>query len=287
MNAERMAKSLGGHRSGAGWLARCPAHDDQSPSLSIKDGELGRLLLFCFAGCETLHVIARLKARGLWEETREHSPGKPTVQILHAPHDGALKLWREATPASDTVVQQYLRNRGVSMSVPDTLRFHRGLGHRSGTSHPAMIALVTHAITGAPMAIHRTYLDQAGGKAQVEPNKMMLGRTAGGIVRLGENETGLMVGEGIETVLSAMQATRRPGWASLSTAGLKSLELPAHVQEITILADGDAAGRDAARTAANKWSAKGVRVRIATAPEGRDFNDLNQALSSNKGTSSK
>lgn len=279
MNAERMAKSLGGHRSGAGWLAKCPAHDDQTPSLSIKDGELGRLLLFCFAGCETFQVIALLKARGLWEETREHSPGKPTVQILHASHVGALKLWREANPASNTVVQLYLRRRGISMSVPDTLRFHRGLRHRSGTSHPAMIALVTHAITGAPMAIHRTYLDQAGDKAQVEPNKMMLGPTAGGIVRFGAGDDGLLIGEGIETTLSGMQATGRPGWASLSTSGMKALVLPDRVREVTILADGDAPGIKAAREATSRWTKCGVRVRIAKAPDGRDFNDLIQDAS--------
>lgn len=284
MNAERMAKSLGGHRSGAGWLAKCPAHDDQTPSLSIKDGDHGRVLLFCFAGCETRQVIMQLKARDLWEETREGSPSKPTVQKPRAPHDGALKLWREATSASDTVVQLYLRQRGISISVPDTLRFHRALRHRSGGSHPAMIALVTHAITGAPMAIHRTFLDQAGGKAQVEPNKMMLGPTAGGIVQLGRGEGGLLVGEGIETTLSGMQATGRPGWAALSTSGMQALALPDHVREVTILADGDPPGIKAAHEAAGRWTKCGVRVRIAKAPNGRDFNDLIQGSFSSKGS---
>ena len=48
-----------------------------------------------------------------------------------------------------------------------------------------MVALVTHAVTGEPVAIHRTFLAPDGhGKAPVEPNKMMLGPTRGGVVRL-------------------------------------------------------------------------------------------------------
>ena len=37
--------------SSEGWMARCPAHDDQHPSLSIGHGDDGRWLLHCHAGC--------------------------------------------------------------------------------------------------------------------------------------------------------------------------------------------------------------------------------------------
>lgn len=40
------------------YVARCPAHDDRSPSLAIKDGGDGRILLHCFAGCETQDVLS-------------------------------------------------------------------------------------------------------------------------------------------------------------------------------------------------------------------------------------
>jgi hypothetical protein len=42
---------LGARRCGRGWIARCPAHHDQGPSLSIAESNEGRLLLKCFAGC--------------------------------------------------------------------------------------------------------------------------------------------------------------------------------------------------------------------------------------------
>lgn len=47
-------------RSGDQWSARCPAHDDRSPSLSIKELPDGRLLLHCFAGCSVIQIVASL-----------------------------------------------------------------------------------------------------------------------------------------------------------------------------------------------------------------------------------
>jgi putative DNA primase/helicase len=55
---------------------------------------------------------------------------------------------------------------------------------------------------------------------------MMLGPCRGGVVRLGEPSDVLMIGEGIETCLAAMQAAGNPAWAALSTSGLRSLDLP-------------------------------------------------------------
>lgn len=70
--AEHIAKSLGGRKSGGGWVARCPAHEDKGPSLSLTD-RAGIVLVHCFAGCSQAEVIAVLRDRGLWprkEETR-------------------------------------------------------------------------------------------------------------------------------------------------------------------------------------------------------------------------
>ena len=47
-------------RSGAGWTARCPAHDDRRPSLSISESADGRVLLHCFAGCRVKAVVKAL-----------------------------------------------------------------------------------------------------------------------------------------------------------------------------------------------------------------------------------
>jgi hypothetical protein len=40
------------------WIARCPAHDDKRPSLSIKEGDTGALLVYCWAGCSVQAIVA-------------------------------------------------------------------------------------------------------------------------------------------------------------------------------------------------------------------------------------
>ena len=47
-------------RSGRSWMARCPAHEDQTPSLSIAETVDGKVLLKCWAGCPTEAVLAAL-----------------------------------------------------------------------------------------------------------------------------------------------------------------------------------------------------------------------------------
>ena len=46
-------------RNGA-WTARCPAHADKSPSLAVREGEDGRVLLHCFGGCSTSDVLGSI-----------------------------------------------------------------------------------------------------------------------------------------------------------------------------------------------------------------------------------
>ena len=143
------------------------------------------------------------------------------------------------------------------------------------SSDLAMIALVTSGSNDAPLAIHRTFLAPSGsGKAPVNPQKMMLGPCRGGAVRLAEPGDVLMIGEGIETCLAAMQETGHPAWAALSTSGLRALDLPKAVSDVIVLADGDDPGEAAARDCALRWKRDGRRVRIARPPKGMDFNNM-------------
>lgn len=50
-------------RSGSGFIAICPAHSDRTPSLSVKEGDDGRVLLHCFSGCEMVSVVAAMGLR--------------------------------------------------------------------------------------------------------------------------------------------------------------------------------------------------------------------------------
>jgi DNA primase len=53
-----------------------------------------------------------------------------------------------------------------------------------------------------------------------------------------------------------------------------ALDLPQSVRDVIVLADGDEAGKAAARGAALRWKREGRRVRIAYPSEGMDFNDM-------------
>lgn len=288
MTAETIAKALGGHRAGATWMTRCPAHEDSSPSLSISAGEGGKVLVRCHAGCDQRDVIAALVERGLWDATGKRLGGiarKHRKNLEREPDpdakartEAALAIWRASQDIAGSLAETYLRSRGIALSPLPGLRFHPGLKHASGGVWPAMVAMVVNGETGEALAIHRTFLARDGhGKAPVDPPKMMLGPCRGGVVRLGEPGDVLMVGEGIETCLAAMQATGKPAWAALSTSGLRSLDLPNALRDVIVLADGDEPGEAAAQHCARRWQREGRSVRIARPPSGMDFNDLLKA----------
>jgi len=116
MTAETMAKALGGRKVGQGWTARCPAHDDREPSLSIRDSD-GKVLVRCHAGCDQCDVIAALKARGLWDGKEHSTLWKPRRRKVSPPRPDpdqaersafALAIWQSTIPAVGTPVDAYL-----------------------------------------------------------------------------------------------------------------------------------------------------------------------------------
>jgi putative DNA primase/helicase len=260
-----------------GFVALCPGHVDRNASLSIRERENGRLLFRCFAGCSYEAIRDALGGR----PSKTLGLGLPTTP--HVPLDDkkrtelALRVWRESKPAAGlTLVERYLRGRGIAIPVPPTIRFHPNLRHPSGVYAPAMVAAVEHVRSGnTVIAIHRTWLrDDGNGKAALDPQKAALGPIAGGAVRLTPTGETLALAEGIETALSVLQATAVPIWATLGTANLSRVELPDCVREVLIAADSGEPGERAAHEAAAWFMREGRRVRIAR-PRGRkDFNEM-------------
>lgn len=265
-------------------LALCPAHGDRRPSLTLADAPDGRLLLNCKTGCSFMDVLKALRDRGVLNCTsRPHPPDAGELARREAVDRAeseraecrALATWREAMPIGGTVAETYLRGRGITCALSDTLRYHPDCWHPSARRFPAMVALVE----GLPRAaIHRTYLRPDGsGKADAEPTKAMQGATRGGAVRLTEAVGPLVVAEGIETALSLSSGLLRAPvtvWAALSAPGIAALRLPAHPHRLTVAVDGDPAGEKAANTLAERATALGWTVSLLTAPQGRDWNDI-------------
>lgn len=289
-SAAEIAACLSGRRIACGWVARCPAHDDSRPSLSIRATDDGRVLVRCFAGCHQEDVIAALRARGLWRNPlsdrdrarrvckQRAAPAMHTVPASHISREVALRVWRSATAATGTLVEAYLRARGIVIPVPRSLRFVARAWHRPSQRFvPAMVAGV-QAADRRVVAVHRTFLaDDGHDKAPALPNKMMLGPCSGGAVRFTPPGAVLAIAEGIETGLSVLQATGLPTWSALSSSGVAALVLPPlpSAREVVIFADHDRAGIEAAQRAAVRFVLEGRRARIARPDRsGLDFNDL-------------
>ena len=226
ITAKEIAEALNGRKSGDGWLAHCPAHDDQNPSFFIREGH-SQPLFHCYAGCSQEAVIGALKVRGLLG-------GESTPDDKKS---FALQIWEESKLAENTLVQTYLESLGWNLPIPSSIRFHSNLKHRDGEHFPCMVALITHSDSEKPMAIHRTFLSHDGkGIAPLQPARMKLGACCGGVVRLGEPGETLMIGKEIEKCLSSMQEKGLPAWATLSSS-LKAIRFPPNMKETLVLND--------------------------------------------------
>jgi hypothetical protein len=81
-NAQMIAAALGGRPAGdRRWKSSCPAHEDEHPSLAIAEGESGKVLLKCWAGCTQEEVLQALRGRGLWPKRSD----SPSIQRTPAP----------------------------------------------------------------------------------------------------------------------------------------------------------------------------------------------------------
>lgn len=271
-----LVERLGGRWSAGGGLCRCPAHDDRSPSLSVRPGRT-RLLLHCFAGCTASDVLAAILRNGLLRA----SGAQPMLSRPPA-HDrlqaAARRLWAEARPLPGTPAEAYLHSRGLAADSPQ-LRFHphTPFGARPGTVfRPAMIAAVRNG--EGLLAVHRTRLapsEPTGGSA-VESRKLGLGRFGDGAVRLGGSARRLGLAEGIESALAAGALHHLPCWAALGTERFALVTLPSEVEELLLFLDHDPGGRRAETLARRAFP----RVRIeALYPDrpGDDWNDVLKA----------
>lgn len=286
MDAKRITATLRGKWFGTYGYVCCVAHEDGHPSLRLRDGERGRLLVRCEAGCDAGDVLAHLRRRGFLDGTSEADDEQQLKKMerRRREHDRrgreayAREIWHASAAAPGTLVEVYLRGRAITLAAPPTLRYHSGLKHTStGLIFPAMVAAVQapdRRITG----IHRTYLKADGSdKGAVSEAKLSLGTIARGAVRLAAADRELAVGEGIETTFSFMQEHCIPGWAALSTSGMQSIVLPplplAEIVYICTDLDRNHAGEKAAEAAADRFVAEGRKVKIATPVAGKDMND--------------
>ena len=189
----------------------------------------------------------------------------------------AVKLWHEATPPHGTPVETYLASRGLSLpaGAGHALRFHPACRRGEGRL-PAMLGLMSGIVTGRMLGVHRTFLSADGrAKAAVEPNKMMLGRAKGAVLKLSPDEDvtlGLGLVEGIEDGLAVLNSGWAPVWVCLSAGALASFPVLGGLEALTVFADNDTAGARAAEACIARWRGAGKEARVVAPP--RDLKDF-------------
>lgn len=284
-DARELTLALGGCWHGRYGAAPCPVCQPErrrtQDALTLADGRAGLLAHCKRSGCAFADILA---AAGL--RAGDYAPPDPaTLARRQAERRAeamkraaqAERLWQEAQPIAGTPAKAYLRGRGITCDLPPALRFHPEAWHGpTARRWPALVALVEG---GDGCAVHRTFLRADGsGKAGLPGgDKLMLGGTQGGVVRLSGGPSRLVVGEGIESTLSVlcgMLDGPATVWAALSTSGLRGLRLPARPGRLTIACDGDRPGREAGHALAERAHALGWHVGILDPGDGADFNDI-------------
>ncbi|UZK64641.1 DUF7146 domain-containing protein [Sphingomonas sp. M1-B02] len=277
------AASLKLIRAGREWKACCPFHADRTPSFTIYAGDRRFMCFGCGAEGDVLDFVMRLHRVRLPEALQMLGDGElPCAADMPAasgrqPEDRAeeaASLWAGAAAAGGTLADTYLRSRGITIDLPEAIRFARlPLGRRAPM--PALVAGVS-TISGDVCGVQRTFLATdpigkaplPGGKA-----KFSLGRVLGGAIRLGCAERSLLVSEGLEDGLTLLQKLGRPVWVAAGAGMLSAMKLPDIVEAVVIGADNDESGERAAQKAAEVFHASGRRVRILRpAPGYKDFN---------------
>lgn len=193
----------------------------------------------------------------------------------------AMEIWIGAKPIIDSPAAIYLAKRQVlaaaSSSDGDTLRFHPACPFGEGT-YPCLIALMRDAITNEPRAIQRTALTHDGCKIGCK----MLGPKKGAVIKIAGDETitmGLTIGEGLETVLSAMTLLHLPpAWACGDAGNLKDFPVLSGIESLTIIVDNDAGktGQERSLECSARWTRAGREV-IRHVPR-RIFDDFNDII---------
>jgi hypothetical protein len=193
--------------------------------------------------------------------------------------EAARRLVAMAMPINGTLVETYLRGRGITtLHGTGALRFHprcyyRPDDHRPTETWPAMIASVTD-LHGRLTGAHRTWLAPDGtGKAPVDTPRRAIGDLLGHAVRFGVPSGVMAAGEGIETTLSLRCGMPDMAMAAaLSAAHLAATLFPPSLRRLYVIRDDDPAGDGARDTLIGRAAEAGIEA-IVLSPTMEDFNE--------------
>lgn len=214
--------------------------------------------------------LAELLAKA--EEVRKQREAEHAEEVKRQ-RAKAFRMWMRRQAPGGTVVETYLRARGIVCPIPSTIGF---LPPVKPSHHPAMISAFGLPDEPEPgkmqlpparlRGVHLTLLKPDGsGKANVELPKLTIGldHDMPIVLALAECGRGLLITEGIEDALTGHQRSGLSAWAAGTANRLPGLAgcLPAHIEAVTILVDADKAGRRFSAQLGDALLARDVEVR--------------------------
>lgn len=271
IRAKNIVEKLGGVWRRTRGECRCPAHDDSSPSLSVRLGDTA-ILFHCFAGCSTTEVMKALERKRLHDRTAVEMPDAKPKRDMGAL---AVRLWKASQPVAGTLAEEYLIARGLSAPFPKALRFNPSTILGSGADKrimPALIAGVENDL--GVVAVQRTFLDPDDVlRKPIAKPKVSLGLIGTGAIRLAAATDELGLAEGIEDALSATGWFGTPTWALGGVERLAFVAIPEKVRRVIVYGDRGRAAERLLEKARDHLTANG-RELISRVPEHHDdWND--------------
>lgn len=260
---EKIAQALGGTFTGnKGYICSCPAHDDNTPSLSIDEGEHGRILVKCHAGCSQESVIAAIKERGCWPVSQskrtsslciiDNHRTQPNTKIAEKNHKQqqaatiASRIWHVSRSATDS--HPYLEKKGVKAITTireislTTLKTIIGYTPRANDQPLSEGSILVIPVKVNNIISTVELIDQEGRKSALLSGRKKDGYWATERLPAGPDfKKPILIGEGVATCLSATAATGYPAVAALSCQNLLSVAQQMRhrypLAEIVLLAD--------------------------------------------------
>lgn len=275
LDAETRAKTiverLGGVWRGSRGECRCPAHDDTTPSLSVRLGD-SAILFHCFAGCTTAEVMKALQRQRLHDRAPLAMPTGTPKRDMSAL---ASRLWKSSVPVAGTLAETYLLARGLGGPYPRSLRFNPATILGTGPDRremPAMIAAVENDL--GVVAVQRTFLDPADvlHKPIAKP-KVALGLLGTAAIRLAPATDVLGLAEGVEDAMSAMAWFGTPTWALGGVERLAFVAIPEQVRRIVVYTDRGRAAERLLKKAHEHLTANGREHVVHVPNVHKDWND--------------
>lgn len=252
-----LVATLDGHWDGYRGMCRCPAHQDSTPSLSIRQGDRG-ILVNCFAGCaseDVLRELARVRVTGSHPMPEARPTGTANV----------AKIWEEAGPVRGTLGERYLWRRGLPPDLND-IRFHPRCPHHPKPHTVYKPALLVAAREGNNLvAVQRIFLDP---ETAWYTDKVTLGRLGAGVWQGGGYSSTIGLAEGMETAASYSQLKDVPCWASFGTRRFDLCRIPESVTKLILAGDPDGPGRLAVTKAIHRYVTSQRIVLVDYSPKG-------------------